>query len=495
VSKKRIFTVGFDLPGEEFEHIEFDSDQTLLDADIVLYEPTLGWPSFEYGQEWAGKEILSQSSSYSTKARLDHWRAEIIAAIKAGKLVITYLAKPIEYYRFTGAQRFSGTGRSRVTTNLVDGISSYEAVPNIRKVLPKSGSAIRLEKSGAYLAPYWNEFSDCSPYQVEIEGEFNRVLLRSKAGDRVVGAAFHGRAGTLLFLPPLQYDKDTFLRPGDKSKNESEDDKYWTSVAIKFSKRLASALVNLADALSAATEATPAPEWTMRSNYRLQAENDLEQGISKCSTEITDLQTKKSPLEKELRAAGSLRALLFEQGKPLERSILEAMRLFGFNAHPFTGGDSEFDAIFASREGRCLGEAEGRDNKAINIDKFSQLERNLNEDFARDEITEYAKGVLFGNAYRLHPLEERGDFFTDKCISAAKRVGAALIRTPDLFGPAKFLKEHPTESDYAKACREAIFATKGAIVVFPETPETMTPTLIEASPEMAPKIEADVDEK
>lgn len=27
-----------------------------------------------------------------------------------------------------------------------------------------------------------------------------------------------------------------------------------------------------------------------------------------------------------------------------------------------------------------------------NIDKFSQLERNLQEDFARDDVTEYAKG-------------------------------------------------------------------------------------------------------
>jgi len=36
VPRKRIFTVGFDLPGSEFEYIKFDSDQTLLDADIIL---------------------------------------------------------------------------------------------------------------------------------------------------------------------------------------------------------------------------------------------------------------------------------------------------------------------------------------------------------------------------------------------------------------------------------------------------------------------------
>ena len=52
-------------------------------------------------------------------------------------------------------------------------------------------------------------------------------------------------------------------------------------------------------------------------------------------------------------------------------------------------------------EGRCIGEAEGRDNRAIGIDKMRQLEVNVLEDLSRDEVSEPAKGVLFGNAYRL----------------------------------------------------------------------------------------------
>ena len=146
------------------------------------------------------------------------------------------------------------------------------------------------------------------------------------------------------------------------------------------------------------------------------------------------------------------------------------MTLFGFAAQPFANGQSEFDVVFISSEGRCLGEVEGKDNKPINIEKFSQLERNLQEDFARDEVTEQAKGVLFGNAFPLKALEEREDFFTVKCVSAAKRIGAALVRTPDLFLPAKYLKENSSDSDYATACRKAIFSASGEIVTFPEPP-------------------------
>ena len=80
--------------------------------------------------------------------------------------------------------------------------------------------------------------------------------------------------------------------------------------------------------------------------------------------------------------------------------------------------------LSAPRE-RFIGEVEGKDNKAINIDKFSQLERNLNEDFAREGVDQFAKGVLFGNPYRLRSPDNRDDPFTDKCRTAAARRGAA----------------------------------------------------------------------
>ena len=69
-----------------------------------------------------------------------------------------------------------------------------------------------------------------------------------------------------------------------------------------------------------------------------------------------------------LNEAGSIRALLYEQGKPLERAVRNSLRVLGFSAVPFNESDSEFDVIFEAPEGRCLGEVEGKDSKAINID-------------------------------------------------------------------------------------------------------------------------------
>jgi hypothetical protein len=485
MAKRRIFTVGLDLPGDDFECIEFNSDQTLLDGDIILFEPTLG--HYNSYASYGGKPVLSDSCSFRIPERLSHWKSELIESVNAGKLVIIYLSKPVDCYRFTGQKQYSGTGRSRTTTNLVVQISSYEAVPNLKGVTAKSGTEMRLRKEASYLTPYWNEFSSISPYEVEIKGDFKKVLLESRTGERILGAAVHGARGTLIFIPPLRFDEDKFVHMGKKG-----EDAYWTKDGLSFGKRLAATLSALADTLKMSGQATPPPVWASESRFRLAQEGELEGSISKVTEEIQVLQQKKVALAGKLRDAGSLRGLLFEQGRPLEAAVLDALRLVGFNAETVADGESEFDAVFESPEGRCLGEAEGKDSKAINVDKSSQLERNLQEDFAREGVTAFAKGVLFGNAFRLIPLAERGQFFTEKCFSAAKRAGIALVRTPDLFEPAKYMKEHSADVVYAAQCRKAIFDAAGEVVVFPTVTILEQTSLLEAGPnESSPKSDSD----
>jgi len=74
--------------------------------------------------------------------------------------------------------------------------------------------------------------------------------------------------------------------------------------------------------------------------------------------------------------------------------------------------------------------------------------------------------MRFGNAFRLQKLSERRDFFTEKCVSSAKRLKAALIRTPDLFFAARYAKESG-DTNFARKCVEAIIAAEGTIVSFP----------------------------
>jgi len=231
MSKKRIFTVGFDLPGDDLEYIPIDSDQTLLDADIILFEPSLPY-SYSDGS-YNGKVCLSEYDSFNTKEILDHWYSEIVSACNAGKVIIIYLTKPIELFRYTGKTDYSGTGRSRVTTKMVAEISSYESVPKLNTTVAKSGKQIRIEANATYIKPYWKEFSRYSFYQVQIEGDFTHILLKTPSADKIVGAAFHAKSGTLLFLPPLQYDEEEFEEYDEKTGEE-----YWTEKGLTFGAKL-----------------------------------------------------------------------------------------------------------------------------------------------------------------------------------------------------------------------------------------------------------------
>jgi hypothetical protein len=103
---------------------------------------------------------------------------------------------------------------------------------------------------------------------------------------------------------------------------------------------------------------------------------------------------------------------------------------------------------------------------------------NIHEDFERDEVTEMAKAVLFGNAYRLHPADDRGEYFTAKCMTAARRTGTALLRTPDLFRVAQYLSD-ARDPEFAKKCREAILSTEGEIVSFPEPPRVIPEPVVQ----------------
>lgn len=465
MTKKNIFTIGFELPEDDFQNIPFDSNQSLLDADIILYK--VGFGDHYASEDYQGEPLFDNYESVRVAQNLQHWRSELVTATNATKLVIVFLAKPLNYFRYTGEKSYSGTGRSRVTTNIVTKIASCSAVPNITSIEPKSGREVRLTKEGSYLSSYWKEFKKYSDYEAFIEGKFSNVLLKTKTGNKIVAAAVQGK-GSLLFLPPLRYNEDKFVKYDSK-----KDIEYWTMEAIKFSKHLVATLVALSDSILSDRLITPPPLWALDSVYTTQEEGALHCEIAKVSKKISKLQKQRADLEERFHEAGLIRALLYEKGKLLEQAVRDALILLGFSAVPYTGSDSEFDVIFQSPEGRCLGEIEGKDNKAINIDKFSQLERNLHEDFAREDVTEYAKGVLFGNAKRLKPSTERGEAFTSKCIKAAKRVSYALVRTPDLFEPIRYLRS-TTDPEYAKTCRNAIFETEGDMVVFPTVPISFT---------------------
>lgn len=462
---KRIFSVGFNFPGDEAECISFESNWSLLDADIIIFEPRIGY----YGQstisnkQHMGKPLLDESASFKTKERANHWKSELQIALDSGKTIIVFLSELEEFYVYKEKQELFEFDKD------LELFSNYSMLPiNFDRIVPRFGKEIRIAQDLKFLSAYWKEFAPYSSYKVYLGGHFENAILTTKMGNKIVGAIVSNKKGCLILLPPIRYDIDKFL---EEDEYDEEGNELWRPEAIAFGKRLTAYLVDIDKARQSNSEATPPPKWTKTQKYKLAKEVTLEREIESVTKRIEELKRHQTELNLQLEEEGKFRRLLYEGGASLEEAILKVLHLMGFDARRYKEGDSEFDVVFTSLEGRFLGETEGKENRAINIDKLSQLERNLQEDFSRKEVTEYAKGVLFGNAYRLKPLTKRPEFFTQKCITGAKRSKLALIRTPDLFQVAKYLNEN-NDPDFAKKCREVIKQTEGEIVVFPQIPSS-----------------------
>ncbi|TCN79878.1 hypothetical protein EDB62_101140 [Vibrio crassostreae] len=463
MAKKKILTIGFELADSESEFCEFNSDISLLDWDIILFKPDISEYIYSRESMFQGKPCLSDTKSFQLRSQTEHWRREINSAVESGKLVIVYLSELKEISIATGEKRFSGTGRNQKTTRIVGDFDNYRSLPVSINWTKTKGKEIKLASKGAeVLSSYWSEFASVSSYNVLLECDFSPCLL-TKHGDKTVGTVIRPQHpnGALILLPDIDFYPDEFFGGDD-----GED---WANEGKQFATKFIKSILAIDKSLRAEGELTPEPEWAKDSTFKLKEELDTVEKLMKVETKLEAIQLEKEALLYKNRDLGRLRNLLFEKGKPLEFAILGALKVIGFNVSQYDDGNCEFDAVFESKEGRLIGEAEGKDNKAINIDKLRQLALNIHEDLELDNVEVPAKGVLFGNAYRMQAVEERNGPFTTKCISAAITSSTALVFTPDLFTVAKYLSDK-RDSRFATKCRKAILNSVGR-VEFPEIPE------------------------
>jgi len=462
---KNLLSVGLELASDDVEDCGFESDISLLDWDIVLFRPDIGQYVLYGAEQYLGQPSLSESSSFHLKTQCDHWRRQIKDAVASGKTVIVFLCDLQQVYVDSGQREYSGTGRNQRTTRIVSLYSNYLAIPAELHPTSVRGSGIKLgpRKMDA-ISAYWQEFGGVSEYRVTLGNQELPACLVTNSGNRTVGAVLHSRDsnGSLVLLPDIDFCPEDFME-------ERDDETVWTPAAEQFAARMVSALVAVDKGLRSTGEVTPEPQWARGPDYALAQETRLNQELLRAEEQLEEARRAVEAILEELRASSRCRRLLFEKGKPLENAIIDGLALMGFRAEPFQDAESEFDVVFESEEDRLIGEAEGKDNKAVNIEKLRQLGMNIQEDLQREVVTRPAKGVLFGNAYRLSPVAERGVPFTEKCISAAQASSTALVATPDLFRVVRSLSNNP-DDDYARACRKAILNGTG-IVAFPAPPE------------------------
>ena len=121
---KRVFSVGFDIPNPDVESVQFKSNGSILDADIVIFSPTLD--NYSPDDEYAGQPLLSQWDSNQLRQHTQHWRSELTIALEHGKNVFLFLEEISDHYMHSGERKISSSGRA--VTNLVHPYEPYSSL-------------------------------------------------------------------------------------------------------------------------------------------------------------------------------------------------------------------------------------------------------------------------------------------------------------------------------------------------------------------------------
>lgn len=466
--EKQIFTIGYTIPTFDKNYVDFYEGASLMDADILLISPDSLTPRGDWvGFTTSDGGCYNVSASQTYKQKISRLKKEIEDQLNAGKNVFVLLTKK-EEYQLANSVSSERKGQNTFHTEIYN---NYAFLPiNIGALTTASGKHIEFSGNSIF-SDFYNNFKKNLEYQLYIENiNGAQVLFTGKDKTKILGAIFKIKNGNLIALPFINYDEKKLTEYKGKEKKA-----YWNKEATQFGKSLVKTFVDIDKALCRGGDKTPPPDWTNEIDFQLTQEQVLQKDVKKKSEEINKLILQKNELLTKIDQEIRLKDLLFEKGKILENTIKIALEILGYKAENYNDGNLELDHVITSPEGnRFIGEAEGKDTSAINIDKFRQLAVNIQEDLQREETENPAIGILFGNGFRLTKPTERSEQFTTKCINTAKSSNCILVRTSDLFRVAKYVKEANDET-FARSCRDVIKNSTGNIVEFP-TPSTQPTT-------------------
>jgi hypothetical protein len=463
---KQIISIGYQIPGKHELCISFDKPTSLMDADILLISPESlipwrGWVTF--GLSDGGCYNVESSNTY--KQNMSHLKKEIEDHLKVGKNIFILLNKE-EINTLASGTTSPRKGQTLYSTY---NYSNYGFLPiDIGQLTTASGKHIQFSGNPIF-NDFYNKFKSNLKYELYIEGvEEANVIFTGKDKSKILGATYSVGKGNIITLPILTYNEEEFTEIGQDE--DGEEREYWNKKGVAFGNNFTQCLLEIDKKLNSDSDKTAPPDWASKKQFIGKKEKQLKDTINDNNKKIEKITLENENLKTNLEKENILKGLLFEQGKPLEGAVIKALKILGYEAENYDDGDLEMDQVIINPEKhRYIGETEGKDNKDINITKFRQLVDVLNEDFAREEVTEKAFGILFGNAERLTDPNERKLDFTDKCKSGAKREKIALIKTTDLFTVVKYINENDDEK-FKKGCRDAIHGGLGKIVKFPKIP-------------------------
>lgn len=432
-----IITVNYPLNGDGIINTTIDGDETLLDGDIVVFDPSEFsslWELTKKGDDNVRR--LFSPTSDQIRNTFSSRRREVEALLENGKVIISFLHPTSGFKGEIGNQ------------SKYDIVANYDFLPlrqdfflgKLKSGISSLNGALKLNKSKSPFNQFFSAFKSQIAYTsyFDLNASENPEYFILNKANKGIGVVLPVFEGLIVLLPSIEYDKNN--------------------------SKLIGVLRSCAKQFLTKNIKTPPPPWVKE--FKLFGETQLDSRATNIQLEIEKLQEKKIEIEEEKNEITQFKGLLFEQGHELEELVIKSFQKMGFEAENRKMDDLEHDVVFESSEGKGLAEIEGKDNDAVHISKLDQLNRAVDEDFELQG--EYPQGILIGNHYRLTNPENRKEAFTEKVHIVAKKKSFGLLTTFEIFKAMKYILENPDDTDFRLQCRNRILKTVGEEIILIE---------------------------
>ncbi len=444
----RLLSLDFEpVYGDDAEIEHFSSDASIFDYDVVIWDPAASFESYArpgYQDSYQGLPSLSDDMSVRIMSDTLRRRTEFSEFVNAGRVLIVVVRSPQACYVATGEKTYSGTGRNRQTTRIVNNFDLHSALP-IPKCKFITGSGKRIELStGGPLVEFLRKYRARVTYDATLEGAPGSVLARVSGTQRVVSSALRTKAGGwIILLPAIDLAAD------DEDTDESADDEGWWSEAPQFQADLLSAVRQLG-----ANTSVSRPAWI--ESYATAEQQRLRTEIIKQQKRVESARDKLAQLQRNKEKAESKDQLFLGTGRALELEVKEVLELLGGTVTDPEPGRDDWRVKFP--EGAAVVEVKGVSKSAAEK-HAAQLEKWVAG--AYEEGGSPPKGILIVNTWRETPLVDRKEIdFPEQMLPYSTSRNHCLITGLQLFVIRADVENDPNR---AKHWRNKILQTAGKI--------------------------------
>jgi len=422
----RIGAMGCDFENKDISHVLFRSTISLLDYDLVLWDPSSLFNYYSadpYHSTYGGYKCLSNDESVRFADELNRRRTEMVDLLQNGRPLVIFVPEPTSIYQWTGRTEFSGSGRNQKSTSIVTKFELNDTLPCSKiETIASEGDSIEFRGDPTFKT-YWDRMKEYHYFSAYFKTDIGKPFLFIKGTEKAVGTYIKTRKSFILFLPSINPNGDTKKETGE------------------ISKKFLESLIDLIKQLQMEVGDFSLPSWS--DQYQLPDEKDQIDALSEKERKLEELTNVISQEKEKLNKLKEYKLLFSGTGRSLELVVKRVFEEIGFTVEE---GKPGRDDLILNYNGKiAVAEIKGL-TKSASEKNAAQLEKWVMEYLTENSI--HPKGFLIINTYNNLPLKDRDkEDFPHQMLPFSKHREHCLMTTIQLLGLFLKVKENPDQRD------------------------------------------------